>query len=310
MNLSALLGPVGGIAGSRFLTVSYLPTVGCSAFLLVLTWAGAPGGRPDFHRAWTTAAGLGVGELLLLWLAVTLLALALHPLQLRLVRLLEGEWPGLPDRLRRRAVARQEARRTTLARQRTIVSADPPDQATANRAGIAGTLLSTRFPPDGLPAAPTRLGNVLAAVEHRAGATYELDAVVVWPRLYPLLDTATKDVVDTNRDALDGAARLAVTAALTALASAALLGRAGWWLLLALAPAGLARVAYLAAVESAAAYGTALEAAIELHRFALYERLGLPRPPDLDAERAANAALCTLWRQGRIPGAGLTYRQE
>jgi hypothetical protein len=37
-----------------------------------------------------------------------------------------------------------------------------------------------------LTVTPPGLGNVLAAMEDGAGRTYGLDAVIVWPRLYPL----------------------------------------------------------------------------------------------------------------------------
>ncbi len=46
---------------------------------------------------------------------------------------------------------------------------------------------------------PTLPGNVLAAVESRAGEPYGLDAVVAWPRLYPLLGEGVKAVVDDRR---------------------------------------------------------------------------------------------------------------
>jgi hypothetical protein len=63
-------------------------------------------------------------------------------------------------------------------------------------AGVAGLKLRQRFPiPDHLVKA-TRLGNLLAATEDRAGRDYGLDAVVAWPRLYPLLGAEIKVIVD------------------------------------------------------------------------------------------------------------------
>ena len=43
----------------------------------------------------------------------------------------------------------------------------------------------------------TGLGNALAAMEDSAGAAYGLDAVVAWPRLYPLLGDKVRAVVAT-----------------------------------------------------------------------------------------------------------------
>ncbi|WP_157856460.1 MULTISPECIES: hypothetical protein [Streptomyces] len=298
VKVSSLLGPAGGVLGSRFLLVSYLPTLSCGFFLLVLAWAGAPrAGAPDFGRAWDTIAQLGVGELLLLWLALTLVAIVAHPFQLRLVRVLEGDWPAILARIRVRAVRRQESRRQEAERRTASLS---PSPAEMNRAGAAWTELTTRFPPNELPAAPTALGNTLAAMESYAGSTHRLDVVVAWPRLYPLVDGGAKESVDTYRDAMDAASRLAVTASLTAVAAAALLWHSGWWLLLAAAPAFLARLSYRAAVHSAAAYGAAVDAAIDTYRFALYDKLCLARPATPGAERDLNALLCTHWRQ-RVP---------
>ncbi|HKT03656.1 MAG TPA: hypothetical protein VJT31_29360, partial [Rugosimonospora sp.] len=171
---------------------------------------------------------------------------------------------------------------------------------------IAGTRLRRLFPGPSVPLRPTALGNALAAMEHRAGAEYGWDAVVAWPRLYLVLGQPTRMVVDDRRDTLDTAARLAVTAGITAIASAALLARSGWWLLLALAPLGVAALAYQGAVLAAVAYGDAVRAAFDLHRFDLLDKLHLPLPADQTAERTACDALSLLWRQGA--GQPLRYR--
>ncbi len=70
MDLSSVSGPLDGLKSGRFFLVSYLPTYAASIFVLVLVWAGAPvwlhHGRPlSFNRAWHTASGLGVGEVLM-----------------------------------------------------------------------------------------------------------------------------------------------------------------------------------------------------------------------------------------------------
>ena len=63
-----------------------------------------------------------------------------------------------------------------------------------------------RYPP---PAAilPTLLGNTLRAAEFRAGSRYGLDAVVLCPRLYPLLGDKVSATLNDLRDQLDLAAR-------------------------------------------------------------------------------------------------------
>ncbi|MEV4021066.1 hypothetical protein AB0J35_62405 [Nonomuraea angiospora] len=287
--------PIGGILTGRLLLVSYLPTYAGAVFVLVVVWAGTP---VDFGRAWRTAAALSVGEVLVLGLAIMLGAVVLHPFQLRLVRLLEGAWPRwvLVGDLSRRM---QRFRRERLAG-RAEVSEDP-DMPVSDRqlqeAGAAGSRLRRRFPP-GDQVRPTALGNVLAAMEHRAGTPYGWDAVVAWPRLYPVLGDRVRTIVDGHRDSLDVMARLAVTFALVAVVSAVLLVRSGWWLLLPLGAAVVARVAYRAAVQSALAYGEAVESAFDLHRFDLFTALHLPLPADREQEREVAARLCAFWRQG------------
>ncbi|MGW6564909.1 hypothetical protein [Streptomyces sp. NPDC054975] len=72
---------------------------------------------------------------------------------------------------------------------------------------------------------------MLAATETGAGEPYCLDALVAWPRLYPLFPADTRRTVDDRRDNMDVAARLAVIMAATASVTAGLLGASGWWLL-------------------------------------------------------------------------------
>jgi len=68
------------------------------------------------------------------------------------------------------------------------------------------------------PLQPTKLGNVLAAMQDSAGRPYGFDAVTAWPRLYPVLSEQCRTLVDDRRDTLDASVRLAATMTVTALA--------------------------------------------------------------------------------------------
>ncbi|MFD4637844.1 hypothetical protein ACFWN2_11050 [Lentzea sp. NPDC058436] len=293
MKFEQLARPLNDAMSGRFVLVNYLPTAAGAVCVLVLVWAGAPGTRLDFGAAWRTAGRVGVGEVFVLVLAVTVLSLLVQPLQLALVRLLEGTWPrwvATPFRWW------QRKRRARLARAAEVSS---EEAAEVQRAGEAAVALWQRFPRDAHLVRPTALGNVLTAMEDRAGRAYGLDAVVVWPRLYPVLGEQVRAVVADRRDSLDLAARLSVTLALTAVVSAVLVVRAGWWLLLPLGLLVAARLAYRGCVQAAVAYGEAVEAAFDLHRFDLYEALHLPLPADVEAEKQDNRRLSAFWRQGR-----------
>src|SRR5690606_40293281 len=105
----------------RFFLVDLAPTAAAALFLTVLVWAGAPGPDLSLTRAARTAESLGVSGWAFLAVAVAVVAVLSHPLQLPLLRLLEGYWPrwlGWPaaagrwrqDRVRRRLARAAEIR--------------------------------------------------------------------------------------------------------------------------------------------------------------------------------------------------------
>lgn len=280
--------------GTRFFIVGFLPTYAALLFLLVLVWA-VDGPGTSFKRAWKVAAGLTATQIVLIIILVLLVSLLVVPFQLGLVRVLEGAWPAW---LGGWSIGRQFARKTALEAQAMPAS---DDVKSLYQAGSAGYRLRQHFPlPDHLVRS-TRLGNILAAMEDRAGRDYGLDAVVAWPRLYPLLDEATRAVVDDRRNTLDYLARLAVTGVATAVAALAILWGAGWWMLLAAVPAAVSILAYLGALRAALAYSEGVQTAFDLYHLDLGERFGLARPDTPEHERAAYRQLCNLWRQSIPP---------
>ena len=92
-----------------------------------------------------------------------------------------------------------------------------------------------------------------------------------------------------------------MTSAATALLTAALLARSGWWLLAAAIPAVVARLAYVGAVHTAMSYGEAVTVAFDLHRFDLLTQLRLPLPADIGQERRIASQVSLMWRQGVVP---------
>lgn len=313
MNLSALAKPAGLSFSGRFFLVSTLPTTLAGTYLLVLVWAGAPG-PVRFGRAWHIASDLGVGPSLLLLLVITALGVITMPLQLPMVRWMEGYWPRRLGRLADWCRKRQEHRcgdlvRTAKAKDglpaKTKDDLRPEDIDEQVARGYAQRL---RYPVGAPhPLRPTALGNALTAAEFRAGRVYGIDAPVFWTRLEPLLSGRIATTVTEQRDAMDAAARLSVTAALCVPLTVWLLWRSGWWLLLAVLLVAVSRLSYRAAVHAAVAYGQYVEAAFDLHRFDLLSALHLPLPADREAEERANDALGGLWRQGQPPKPPLRY---
>ncbi|WP_330456047.1 hypothetical protein OIB37_03715 [Streptomyces sp. NBC_00820] len=303
MKLDALAKPLDRAYGPRFFVVALVPTTAVSLFLLVLVWAGAPD-TVRFSRAWETAAKLGIGEIVLLVLATALAGTISMPLQLPLLRLLEGHWPTRPQWFARRAVhpVAQVGIAFQKWRRGLVNAAAPAGRPERQAAWVRLAWQRSRYPDQDYLLRPTAFGNALAAAERRAGRQYGLDAVVVWPRLEPLLAEPVRAAVADRRMWLDASARLSATSLLVAPVALVLLWQSGWWRLLCLAPVLVALLAYSAAVQAAVAYGECVAAAFDLHRFDLLTALHLPLPADRDAEYAQNRKLSTLLRQpvGRV----------
>ncbi len=289
MSLQQATGAVSDL-GVRFNLVGVLPTAVLATGVAALVASGAPGTSPDGDELIDTLDALTGTDVVLLTAAVIVIALILQPLQLALVRVLEGYWGN--GAIGRRAsglfTARHRRRRQALER-KSSSEGEAPGQSVALAMADAAQRLRRTYPPE--PLLPTALGNALRAAEYRAGRPYGLDAVLAWPRLYPLLSPSVRAAVDDLRLQLDVAARFTAMFVLAALASAGLLATHGWWLLV---PAGalvLAWISYRGAIAAAGAYGGAVEVAFDLTHLELRKALHLSRPPDRETERTLNRSL-------------------
>jgi hypothetical protein len=96
---------------------------------------------------------------------------------------------------------------------------------------------------------------------------------------------------------LDLAARFCVVFGIATVISVVFLAAHGWWLMAAAVSLTGALLSYRAALAAAAAYGQAVEAAFDLHRFDLLTALQLPLPANLTGEVTANQELSRFLRQ-------------
>ncbi|GIH02780.1 hypothetical protein Rhe02_08470 [Rhizocola hellebori] len=307
MKLDGLAATQDGAFSGRFFLVSYLPTSALALFVIVLVWAGAPSEKVNFAQAWTVAAALKPGQLVLLGLGLLLAALLLHPFQPLMVGILAGRWPSWLGPLARLSGRLQTRRYRRLAKRAELP--DDPQQisdAQLQELGVAGATLRQRYPrADRIQA--TALGNALAAAWD--AQRYGWDTATAWPRLYPILSEPVKILVNDDRNLMDTAARVSMTAAAASVLSGLLLARSGWWLLLTLVPLTLARLAYLAAVRAAVMSGQAIQVAFDLHRFDLMTALHLPMPDSDVQEHEIARAWCDWWRQGLAPQTGYQHPQ-
>ncbi|HOC43228.1 MAG TPA: hypothetical protein PKJ99_09485 [Thermoanaerobaculales bacterium] len=267
---------------------SYLPSLAVVAVCGALVLAGAVEGAPStarFLEVWKEpgAVTLGAGAV-----ALVILGLLVQPLEIKLVRLLEGYWGSgaIGLRLSRWGVRRARVKRDAI---RSVVATPkgPAELSREDLARIAGAAreLRERLPERDDRLLPTALGNALRAAEDSAGERYGLDTVLAWPRLYFVLSDRMVEVLGSQRLQLDVSSKLTAAFLLIAIITASMLATDGWWLLLPAASLVLSRVAYRGAVEAAVAYGETIRAAFDLYRYDLLKALGIARPSDAVAER-------------------------
>jgi len=300
--------------GVRFRLVGLLPAGVLALFVLGLVWSGAPGQSPDLRQVAAHAERVKGWSGFLLVLAVLAAALIAEPLQLTLIRWLEGYWgeSWLGRLLAAPGTAFHRARRSRLDRRQQRRGGDR--RRAAAREAAARKL---RAYPPAAAVLPTKLGNVLRAAEYRAGSRYGLETVTAWPRLYPVLSDRVAAGLDDLRDQLDLSVRFCTVFLIATVISVALLAQYGWWLAVAAGTFTLAVLSYQGAVGAAGSYGQAMAAAFDLHRFDLLTALHLPLPADLISEVHANEELSSFLRQPHeylyaltSKGQGINFRYE
>ncbi|MFJ3774305.1 hypothetical protein ACIPX0_21665 [Streptomyces sp. NPDC090075] len=144
-------------------------------------------------------------------------------------------------------------------RYRAIVESYPDDKRLAQH---DGELPRTEL-------MPTRLGNILRRSERMAGGRYGLDAMVVYPRIYPYVSERLAEAMARQLELLTLSASLSVCFGLLSTITLPLLGRLDIWSLTPLAAAGLCLLAYRGALISAAYTGVVFCTIFDAHRFDL-----------------------------------------
>jgi hypothetical protein len=303
--------------GVRFNAVSFLPTAFLVLFFLLLVGLGPPFEDPSIKHLVSPVRSLNIAQLVAASILIIAVGLVAQPLQLPLVRVLEGyHWNSTrlgyvfhaakvelqwrrQERLR--AISSQTAplpsfgpwltpweRRRTARRRRLRQSGE----------ALAATDQLIWYPEGNL--LPTRLGNTLRSAELRAGERYGLNTIESWPRLFPHLSPRLGEVITDLRNQVDTSARFCVVFAIATVGSAALLAVHGPWLLIPALMFISSWVAYRAAINAAVAYGRQLHVAFDLHRFDMLRALDLPLPPDPTIERQWNQYLSQFFQYGLV----------
>ena len=143
---------------------------------------------------------------------------------------------------------------------------------------------------------PTRLGNILRAAEDYPLDRYEINAIVVWPRLYAVLPDSFTAAIAAAKLPLDlmaviGALAAAFTVAGTVIAAVLL----PWYAALACGAGGLlaCSLAYAGAVQSARPYAQLIRAGFDVHRGLLLDAAGdRPAPTARSAGSGRRSPTC------------------
>jgi hypothetical protein len=185
---------------------------------------------------------------------------------------------------------------------------EPGNQAIAHHNAAEAFKKSLKRYPETKRILPTRLGNALRTIEDKAGRQYGLKAIPTAPHFALVAQPAHIAYLDDSQEQFATGVRLCSVSLVATVVTVPAVLTDGPWLLIALIPYTLAYLAYRAALSAADEYMAAVSTVIDLNRFALYERLGLPRPRDTTEERETNQALMALLEYDEE--AVLTYARD
>jgi hypothetical protein len=187
------------------------------------------------------------------------------------------------------------ARSRQLARAHALLEEEESAATPAERSRLADRF-ETLFPTFPLhltreDMAPTRLGNLLKSAETYPRERYGVDAIRVWPRLYPLLPGNVTSSLVAARSSMEFLLSVSLLSVLYVPLASIYMIAAGApliWILTGLGVGSLISFAtYFASFAPTVSYGEQLRSAFDLHRLDLLRETRLPMPRTLDEERAA-----------------------
>ncbi len=301
--------------GQRLQLIGFVPTA-LALFVMALFFVGhGPSAPLSLMTVTETARKITVAGGAAMILISGAISITLQPMQFRLVQLLEGYWApralavpfGVGVWLQQRRYDRLQGQLTARPAKTSIGQRLRQERRVSAEAALLSRLPSRER------LLPTALGNVLRAMEDRAGARYGIDAIAMWPRLYPVLPKERAQALEDEVTQLDVSARLAVTwmiaglvcglRAVTDFGSA--MRHPGWLVLTALVLAA-AWLSYRSAIESALAHGLDVEVTLDLFRDYLLDAMRMPQAMLLSGESSQFEQLAVLF-QADTPEHGIDY---
>jgi len=248
-----------------------------------------------FLWQWMTSNIKPVEILLLIFILLMVVAITASVLKrfdIIVIRFLEGyPWSGWRKTLlikwQNWQIARDEARFQALA-EKAYKGLPPLSQKEqTEHAQLDWRLM---YIPEKEQRLPTRLGNLLRAIELRPEKKYGLNIFICWPRLWLVLPDAVKKELVIARDNLDTTARIWTWGAMFMV----WMPYTAWAIPISVA---VMLFAYHWMLQTAGVYGQLVESSFDLYRSLLYKQLRWTLPNNPAEERTQGEQLTAyLWR--------------
>lgn len=278
MTFGALFTQVLGFFDKRSQLTYFLPSLLFWGALIVIWYAGQ-GDVSGAARLWSGEGTVWIVRLIVFFAWLVLFSNVLASQSQTLFRIYEGYWefPGAGP-FRRRGVKWHQRK---LAQYAAWARQDPKHYED----------IYFHYPLPGQPqyVLPTRLGNIIKNSELYSYDRYQLDAVVVWPRLYNILPASFVQAIIELRSGVDFMLVISFLSAAFAFISGIylLVVVASPYLFLFCFVGGLfvAWIAYRGALGNAVLYGQQIKAAFDLYRNELLKQMRVPLPGNIAEER-------------------------
>jgi len=292
--MSNLLSAVSGQFGKTLIFSTLLPVI---IFIVLARVFAVPLLPPDLQILGGFEALDPQWKLAVTTFVALVLTGLLYNLNIPIIRFYEG-YPWRESWIGKwkieRARSRFDALKARWRGMRTLVYASSPADEILDRWREIGSAVNRQFPNERGLVLPTRLGNTIRSFEVYPNVQYEMDAIVLWPRLLGVMEKEYAAAVDEAKSSFDFMLNCAVLSAAT---SALILvtgllrpiplavpGRSAAWLIEIAAFALLSHLFYLVSVGRAAAWGEMVKGAFDLYRGALLRKLGYEEAPATRAE--------------------------
>lgn len=218
-------------------------------------------------------------------------------LQRGILRGLEGYWPGPLQRPLLKRVAR--VRRTVASERQEWETLAATYEHHTPQERLRYRQLDRKLayiPENDHQLKPTIIGNVLAAAESYPWARYGLASVLMWPRLWLVMDEGSRNEVTSARNRLNVAVKLFGWSALSLVWVVW-----AWWALL-VASSGLL-ITYRLAVGAAGGYGELIKSSFDVCHRSLLQRVGLLKEGEAFVPYERGRSLTMFVRRGIRPAA-------